>query len=136
MTRLLNYTKKLACKLQQTWETHVRQDILEQIAKASDEGDQHKLGNLQMHIMFMDHGKYKFGRDYHVVESGNDYAIKYTCNVSGMPKIHCVVNKDTGDVARYSTELVNEAFFPFNLLDKASRDTCMGVASYNEDYLS
>ena len=103
--------------------------------KAREDGDEHRLGNLQMHIAFMDRGKYKYGRDYHVEEHGGDLAIKYVDNVSGMPKIHCVINKQTGDVARYSTELVNEAFFPFNLLDKGSRDDCMTQASYDGEYL-
>ena len=93
------------------------------------------LATSRMHIIFMDRGKYKFGRDYHVEEQGDDLAIKYVDNVSGMPKIHCVINKYTGDVARYSTELVNEAFFPFNLLDKGSRDACMTQASYDAEYL-
>ena len=39
--------------------------------------------------------------------------VKISTRLSGtvmlpMPKIHCVINKETGDLARYSTELINE----------------------------
>ena len=62
-------------------------------------------------------------------------AIVYDCNVTGMPMVHCVVSKETGDVARHCIKLVEEAFFPFNLMDFSSRIDCMALPNYNGDYL-
>ena len=133
MTRTLErYCNKLADRLQETWEESVRLDFTQQLAVAEDEDLR---GNLQMHLDYMREGVYNYGRHYRVVDKNDRWAIVYDCNVTGMPMIHCVVSKETGDVARHCIKLVKEAFFPFNLMDFDSRIDCMTQANYNGDYL-
>ena len=133
MPRLELYATQLAHKLQLSWEDFVRQDYENQLRSAKEEDLR---GNLQMHLDYQRDGVYDYGRHYRVVEREDIYQIVWDCNVTGMPKIHCVINKETGDLARYSTELINEAFFQYNLNDKGSRICCLSEASFNGEYLS
>ena len=133
MSRTLErYCIKLADRLQETWEESVRIDFSQQLAAADNEDLR---GNLQMHLDYMRQGVYNYGRHYRVVDKDDRWAIVYDCNVTGMPMVHCIVSKETGDVARRCIKLVKEAFFPFNLMDFASRIDCMAQANYNGDYL-
>ena len=61
-----------------------------------------------MHLDYQREGTYDYGRHYRVNEKEDIYQIVWDCNVTVMPMIHCVINKETGDLARYSTELINE----------------------------
>ena len=133
MTRTLErYCNQLADRLQETWEDSVRVDFSQQLAVADNEDLR---GNLQMHLDYMRDGVYNYGRHYRVIDKNDRWAIVYDCNVTGMPMIHCVISKETGDVARHCIKLVKEAFFPFNLMDFGSRIDCMAQANYNGDYL-
>ena len=133
MTRTLErYCNQLADRLQETWEDSVRQDFTQQLAKAVDEDLR---GNLQQHLDYQAQGVYNYGRHYRVVDKDDRWAIVYDCNVTGMPKIHCVVSKETGDVARHCIKLVDEPFFHFNLLDERSRTDCYAQAHYDGQYL-
>jgi len=133
MSRTLEYyCNKLAARVQETWEDSVRLDYTQQLAVADNEDLR---GNLQMHLDYMSEGCYDYGRHYRVVDKEDRWAIVYDCNVTGMPMIHCVISKDTGDVARRCIKLVKEAFFPFNLMDFGSRIDCMAQANYTGEYL-
>jgi hypothetical protein len=130
---LRSYSQQLADLVQRTWERNVRLDYENQALTAPNEDAR---DNLLMHLRYQDQGVYNYGRNYRLVETDTDYKIVYDCNVTGMPMIHCLVNKDTGDVARHVTELIEDAFFQFNLLDPRSRDTCYALAEFTGDYLS
>lgn len=131
-TNLERYTMKLAARVQRTWEEQVRKYYSDQLkdAKAADLRD-----NLNMHLEYQREGVYNYGRNYRVDERPDRYAIVYDDNASGMPKIHCVVSKETGDVARACIKLVKEPYFNYNLLDERSRHSCYSHAHYNGDYL-
>lgn len=133
MTNVEIYATQLAQKLQQTWEDYVRQDYESQLRNAKEEDLRR---NLQTIIDYQRDGLWDYRRHYRVREKDDTLQIIWDCNVSGMPKIHCVINKETGDLARYSLELVNEAFFQYNLNDEASRICCLTEASYTGEYLS
>ena len=129
---LENYTERLANILQQRWESSVREDFRIQLSKAKDSDLR---GNLQMHLDYQEQGTYDYGRHYRVIDKEDRWAIAYDCNVTGMPMIHCVVNKETGDLARRCIKLIEEPFFQYNLLDERSRHACYTVADINGDYL-
>ena len=133
MTHLEQYVHVLAYHLQETWEANVRLEFQTQLKEAETEDLK---GNLQMHVLNQHAGRYDYGRHYRVEEKDDRYVIKYDCNVSGMPTVHCVVNKATGDVARNCIKLVDEPFFPYNLLDPQSRKECFGAANFTRDYLA
>mgnify|MGYP000339054251 CR=1 FL=1 len=133
MTNLIKYSNQLAVKIQQTWEESVRLDFLKQLREAEDEILRM---DLLTNINYQREGLYDYGRHYHVQETDNEYRIVYDCEVGGMPMVHCVINKETGDLAKYTTELVNEMYFQYNLLDPRSRESCLSQASYTSDYLS
>ncbi|QIN96709.1 hypothetical protein [Synechococcus phage S-N03] len=130
---LYNYTKQLADRLQETWETS---ELLfyRNLADSAPGADTRK--DCRRVLYMMKEGLHDFRRHYRVVEKDNTFRIVYSCNVSGMPRIHCVVGKETGDVARYTTELVNEPHFAYNLLDPRSREACLAIADFNGDYLN
>lgn len=132
MTKLEHYAAQLAKKVQATWEAAVqaesqyRHDSVDcKDAKATykQEMDYQKAGTVN------------YGRNYYVEDHGDTLRVAWWCNVSSMPMTHCVINKETGDLARYTTELVNEAFFQFNLLDDNSRLACLTEAEYTAEYL-
>ena len=131
--RLLHFANQLADRVQGTWEDSVRVDYNNQLHKAEDEDLR---GNLQMHLNYMQEGVYDYGRHYRVKELDDRYQVVYDCNVTGMPMVHCVVNKETGDVARHCIKLIEEPFFQFNLLDERSRTDCLAQAHHNKDYLN
>ena len=131
--RLLHFTEQLAARIQATWEDHVREDYWKQLYKASDIDLR---DNLQMHLDNMKKGVYDFRRNYRVKETHDRYQVVYDCNVTGMPKIHCVVSKETGDLARHCIKLVERAFFQFNLYDERSRAAAMAVAHWDGEYLN
>jgi hypothetical protein len=131
--RLLHFANQLADKVQETWEDSVRTDYRNQLHKADNDDLR---GNLQMHLRYMQEGVYDYGRHYRVKEQEDRYQVVYDCNVTGMPKIHCVVSKETGDVARHCIKLVEEPFFQFNLYDERSRTDCMAQAHWDRDYLN
>ena len=133
MPKLERYATQLANKLQITWEESVRLDFTRQLRDATEEDLR---GNLQMHLEYQREGTYDYGRHYRVNEKEDIYQIVWDCNVSGMPMIHCVINKETGDLARFSTELINDAFFQYNLNDEGSRICCLAEASYTGEYLN
>ena len=132
MTNLERYSNKLARLVQLSWEDAVRNDFTLQLKDADNEDLK---GNLQMHLDYQRRGVYNYGRNYRVVDKNDRWAIVYDCNVTGMPMIHCVISKETGDVARHCIKLVNEAFFHFNLLDERSRTDCYAQAHYDGHYL-
>ena len=132
MTNLERYSNKLARLVQLSWEDAVRNDFSLQLKRADSEDLR---GNLQMHLDYQQQRVYNYGRNYRVVDKDDRWAIVYDCNVTGMPKIHCVVSKETGDVARHCIKLVNEPFFHFNLLDERSRTDCYAQAHYDGQYL-
>ena len=132
MTNLEQYAHVLAYKVQQTWETNVKSEFRAQLDKAVDEDLR---DNLQTHILRMNAGQYDFGRHYRVKEKEDRYQIVYDCNVTGMPSIHCVINKATGDVARSCIKLVEEPFFQYNLMDWGSRLECFSNANFDGEYL-
>ena len=131
--RLLHYTTQLANKVQETWEDSVRADYSKQLHKADNDDLR---ANLQMHLDYMQQGVYDYGRHYRVKEQEDRYQVVYDCNVTGMPMIHCVVNKETGDLARRCIKLIEEPFFQFNLLDERSLCDCLAQAHWNGDYLN
>ena len=133
MRQLEQYVHVLAYKVQQTWEQNVRLEYATQLKEA----DNPELkGNLEMHVLRQHAGQYNYGRNYHVEETDDRYLVKFDCNVSGMPSIHCVVSKATGDVAKSCIKLVEEPYFPYNLLDEQSRNECFGAVSFNREYLA
>ena len=132
MTNLERYSKKLARLVQLSWEDAVRNDFSLQLKNADNEDLK---GNLQMHLDYQKQRVYNYGRNYRVVDKDDRWAIVYDCNVTGMPKIHCVISKETGDVARHCIKLVDEPFFHFNLLDERSRTDCYAQAHYDGQYL-
>lgn len=129
---LESYTARLAKVLQERWESAVRTDIRNQLNKAKDSDLR---DNLKMHLQYQDQGVYDYGRHYRVLDKNDRWAIAYDCNVTGMPMIHCVVNKETGDLARRCIKLVEEPFFQYNLLDERSRAACYTVADIEGNYL-
>ena len=101
------YCNQLATRIQETWEVSVSGDC---------------------------------SRNYRVVDRDDRWLIVYdqydnNGEICTEPKTHCVVSKETGDVARRSIKLVEEAFFPFNLMDLGSRVDCLVRANYTGDYL-
>ena len=88
----------------------------------------------------MRQGVYNYGRHYRVVDKNDRWAIVYDCNVTGMPMIHCVISKETGDVARHCIKLVKEAFFLSTLwtsvlgLTVWHRQTITGTTSVKKCY--
>lgn len=130
--KLLGYVSQLATKLQADWELsqllHYRN-----LADTAPAEDTRKY--CRSVLKYMAQGVHDFRRNYRVDEKDGLYRIVYDCNVTGMKKIHCVVSKDTGDVARFTTELVNEASFPYNLNDLRSREAALAIADYDGEYL-
>lgn len=131
-TNLERYTMKLAARVQRTWEEEVRNYYADQLKTAKDADLK---SNLNMHLEYQREGVYNYGRNYRVDERPDRYAIVYDDNASGMPKIHCVVSKETGDVARACIKLVKEPYFNYNLLDERSRHSCYCHAHFSGDYL-
>jgi hypothetical protein len=132
MRDLEQYAHVLAYRLQQSWEDDVKAQYRQQLDNALDEDLR---GNLQMHVLRQHSGQYDFGRHYRVKEKEDRYQIVYDCNVTGMPMIHCVINKATGDVARSCIKLIEEPFFQYNLMDPGSRLECLSNASFDGQYL-
>ena len=130
---LLIYANQLAKRVQSTWEDGVRCNYRQQL-DAADNDDLR--GNLQMHLDYMKQGVYDYRRNYRVKEKEDRYQIIYDCEVTGMPKVHCVVSKTTGDVARHCIKLIEEPFFQFNLLDERSRTDCLAQAHHEREYLN
>jgi hypothetical protein len=83
----------------------------------------------------MAEGIHDYRRNYRADEKGAYYRVIHNCNVTGLPMIDAVVSKETGDVARHTTELINEPHFAYNLLDPRSREACLAIADYKGDYL-
>lgn len=132
MTKLEKYANQLAQKVQASWEDSVRCDFQTQLSKADNDS---RRRNLQMNVDYQKQGVFDYGRHYRVVEKDDRYQVVYDCNVTGMPMIHCVISKETGDVAQHCIKLIEEPFFQFNLLDSRSRMDCLAQAHFNEDYL-
>lgn len=131
---LLLYTEQLARRVQESWNDSVRTEMRKQLNNPTNTPDATEV--VQRYLNSMSEGKFDFRRNYRVTEKEDRYLIVYNCNVSaGQPKIHCVVSKTTGDVARHCIKLVEEAFFQFNLLDERSRADCLSQANYKGDYL-
>lgn len=133
MTHLEQYVHVLAYRVQQTWENNVRLEYATQLKEADNDALK---GNLEMHVIRQHAGQFNYGRDYRVEEKDDRYIVKFDCNVSGMPSIHCVVSKATGDVAKTCIKLVEEPFFPYNLLDQQSRNECFDRAHFDRNYLA
>lgn len=133
MTNIEYYANKLANKIQISWEEYTRNYYQEYYRNTEE--PLAKANYLQI-LEYQRDGLYDYRRHYHVLDKGDYLQINWTCNVSGMPKIHCVINKETGDVAKYNTELVNEAFFQFNLMDENSRLECFSLANFDREYLN
>lgn len=91
--------------------------------------------NCRKILNYMAEGLHDFRQNYRVEEEDGVYRIVYEETTSGMPKVHCVVNAETGDVASHTTELVNEPHFAYNLMDPRSREACLAIADYTGDYL-
>ena len=129
---LYNSTQLLANKLQETWETseYLFYRNLSDSAPCEDTRN-----NCKVILRYMAQGLHDFRRNYRVSEVEDAYRVIYNCNVTGMPMIHCVVSKETGDLARQTTDLVERARHQFNLLDPRSREACLAVASYDGGYL-
>ena len=129
---VLHHVESLAKKIQSTWEVSERLFYRNLAISAPCPDTRTNCNNI---LRYMSEGIHDFRRHYQVDEYDGHYRIVYRCNVSSMPKIHCVVNKETGDVARYSLDLINETCFQYNLSDPRSREVCLSVASYDSEYL-
>ena len=133
MDNLYGYTKQLADRLQATWE-HSQRVFYTQLADSAPCPDTRK--QCRQVLRMMHDGLYDYRQNYRVEEREKHYRIVYNVSTNaGMPMIHCVVGKETGDVARYTTELINEPHFAYNLLDRRSREACLAIADYTGDYL-
>lgn len=130
--RLRAYAEQLANELQRKWESRTRARFQRLHDSATDPCTKR---NYAMHLNYQAQGKFNYGRNYTVAEIEDRYRIEYTCEVSGMPLIHCVVSKSTGDVARHCIKLVEEPFFNYNLLDPRSRRDCLAVCDPDRSYL-
>lgn len=133
MMALFQYVGQLADKLQKSWELDQKLHFRN---LADTCGNESTRRNCIQILRYMDEGIWNFGRHYHADVKDGEYRVLFTEKVSGMPKIHCVINPETGDLARYSTELINESCFQFNLLDRGSRMDCLAVAEYSGEYLN
>lgn len=129
---LYTYTEQLANRLQYTWEHSQRIFYRNLSISAPCEDTRAECRKI---LGMMRDGIWSFRRNYRVRENQSNFEIIYDNNFSGMPSIHCVVGKRHGDVARYTTELINESCFQYNLLDPRSRDACMAAADYEGKYL-
>ena len=125
--------EELCIKLQQTWEHDQRLFFRNLRDTAPVEATKR---NCQKVLNYMSDGLHNYGRHYHVKIVDGVIQVRYTCEVSGKPAIHCVINKETGDVAKYSTDLINESCFQFNIIDPRSRFDLFSVAHHTGDYLS
>ena len=130
--KLLSYVEQLAHKLQSSWELSEILFNRHWADSAPSEVTRRSHRNILKNIH---EGHHDFRRNYRVKESGDNYNVIWDDNTSGAVRIHCVVNKRTGDVGRFSTDLINEAFFQFNLLDSRSREECLAVAEHTGEYL-
>ena len=97
-------------------EDSVRADYTKQLqtATSSEQRD-----NLREQLRNIHEGQFDFGRNYRVRELEDRYQIVYD-DETGATDIHCVVSKETGDVARHCIKLVEEPFFQFNIHTKKS----------------
>ena len=129
---LYNHATALAVRLQETWELSQRV-FYRDLAQSAPEEDTR--ANCRKILQYMAEGLHDFRRNYRVDEKDGNLRIVYSCNVSGMPMVHCVINGDTGDVAKYTTELVSRARHCYNLLDPRSREACLSIADYTGGYL-
>lgn len=125
--------EQLCRKLQESWEQSQRLFFRDLSLSAPSETTRRNCRNI---ISYMVAGLHNYGRHYHVDVQEDIVRIRYSCEVSGMVMIHCVINKNTGDVAKYSTELINESCFQFNILDPRSAVDLFSVANHTGDYLS
>ena len=129
---LYRHTEQLAKRLQKSWE-HSEYIFYRDLAQSTD--NEHTRDNCQQILRYMAEGVWSYGHNYRVKERQSNFEIVYDDKVSGMPKVHCVVGKRHGDVARWTTELINESCFQYNLLDPRSREACLAAAEHTGDYL-
>lgn len=129
---VLNHAETLAKKLQTSWEQSQRVFYRDLSISAPCADTRRNCNDI---LRYMSEGLHDFRRNYRVSDKDGHYRIVYDCNVSGMPMIHCFINKETGDVAKYSLDLINETCFQYNLADRRSREECFSVAEYTGDYL-
>ena len=129
---LYRYTEQLAARLQQTWEHSQRIFYRNLSLSAPCEDTRNECKKI---LGMMRDGVWDFRRHYRVKETQSNYQIVFVNNVNSMPTIHCVVGKRHGDVARWTTELINESCFQYNLLDPRSREACLAAAEYTGAYL-
>ena len=130
--KLYYYVEQLAKKIQESWELS---ELLFHRHWADNAPSEVTRRNHRNILNYMHEGLHDFRRNYRVDEKDGNYRVIYDCNYTGMRKIHCVVNKDTGDVAKYDTELINEPSFQYNLVDSRSRESCLAIADYKKEYL-
>ena len=130
---LFQHVESLANKLQSSWELSEK---LHYRNLADSCGNESTKRNCHQVLNYMKEGIWNYGRHYHADVKDGEIRVLYTEKVSGMPKIHCVINPETGDLAKYSIELINETCFQFNLLDPGSRMDCLAVAEFSGKYLN
>ncbi|QIN96993.1 hypothetical protein [Synechococcus phage MA10] len=130
---LYNYVQALADKIQETWNDDQRLFYrnLENTAPNED-----TRANCRKVLQYMAEGLHDYRQNYRVKENEGTYQVVYNCCVSGLPMVHCVVNAETGDLAQYTTDLVDRVYHQYNLLDPRSREACMAVANFSGDYLT
>ena len=129
---LYDYVSALAKRHQDTWELSERL-YYRNLADTAPCEDTKR--NCRAVLSYMAEGLHDYRRNYRADETGAYYRVIHNCNVTGLPMVDAVVSKETGDVARHTTELINEPHFAYNLLDPRSREACLAIADYTGDYL-
>ena len=132
MSNLYHYTQQLANAIQASWERSERL-VFRNLADSAPCPDTRR--ECRTRLRMMEDGLHDYRRNYRVDEKDGNYRVIYNCNVSGLPMVHCVVGKKYGDVARYTSELIDEPHFPYNLLDPRSRESCLAAADFERNYL-
>ena len=127
---LYNYVQSLANKIQETWNKDQRLFYLNLSTTATQEDTRE---NCRKILRYMAEGIHDYRQNYRVSESEGAYRIVYDCCVSGLPMIHCVVDSETGDLAKFTTDLVERVNHQYSLLDTRTSEACMEEASFTGD---